>query len=221
MGTAVLTVNDQIRAYLLAATGNPTNSTLDIDTLRLQFLANGSFTRDQVSLAKPSDSGFLAMTSDPGYCSGGSIITSGVLSGIRIWLAAGTYNNIYLGCTVVGATLTAAQSFAGIYNQQTGVLLRGTSALDVVFTGLGLNVCPLTSALVITVAGFYDICFYSVGTTMPTFARTSNIDVRIPNLNLAGNFLRAFTADAALTAALPATRVAKVASNQCFWAAAA
>ena len=152
-----------------------------------------------------TEQGFFAWSCDPALASSTLVMpTAGLVQTSRLKVPASTITNIHFLSTVAGATLTANQCIAGIYNSA-GTLLKSTGDLATIFTGTGLLTAPLTSVTAVS-QGDLIVAFYYNGTTAPTLARL-NTTVAVPNANTntAVGQSRFATADAGRTTTLAAT----------------
>jgi hypothetical protein len=90
-----------------------------------------------------------------------------------------TITNVVYAVTSVGATLTSAQNFVGIYDS--GGTRRALSAdQSTIWTSAGLKTTAMTSPWTPAATGpgqFCWVAFLSVGTTPPRFAINSNTAV--------------------------------------------
>ena len=124
---------------------------------------NGNFTY--------TSGGYLGWNYDPAMGSGSSALTLAALHMIRIDLhAAATINNVVGGVQVIGATLTAGQNLAGLYDAS-GTLLAQTADQSASWVSTGHKVMALT-APVSAAAGTYYVGLLSNGTTAPSFLRS-------------------------------------------------
>ncbi len=164
------------------------------------------------SIIEPGQGGFLGWTMDPANAVGSSaVIVSGTLYGARLWLPKdSTVTNIIMQVGTLGATLTSGQSFAAIYRAN-GTLVDVTADQSAAWISTGVKTMPLAAGPVVLVAGYYDVCFWSAGTTGPRFV--SGATGSYVNMGLAGSASRFFTANAGLTTTAPSTRGTKSAST--------
>lgn len=117
----------------------------------------------------PSDNGWLAWSIDPSQSSTATINpTAGSVYMMAIPLRqAATVTNIIMSVVTPGATLTAGQNFAGLYNSS-GTRVGVTADQSAVWTSVGAYVMPFTAPANLT-AGMYYGAFVSNGTTRPQF----------------------------------------------------
>lgn len=168
-----------------------------------------------------ADYGLLAMNYDPVSTTGAStaLNASGTVHVARLAFRRRLrVTSIVMYVQTAGVTLTSGQSFAGIYNAA-GTLLSSTADQSTTWNS---NTTP-TKTMNLSAAqdcppGYYDIAFFSVGTTRPAFLRTG-ADGNT-NLGLTGTDLRIATADTGRTTSLPATLGTKVTTNAVgYWVA--
>lgn len=110
--------------------------------------------------------------------------------------------SIVMAVTTAGATLTSGQNFAAIYNSSKA-LLGQTGDQSTAWTSTGVKSMSISGGPVIVPAGFYYVVVWSNGTTKPTFARGSNLNVTNGTLSNANS--RFATADTGRTTTAPAT----------------
>ena len=169
--------------------------------------------------AVPGDYGYLGWSYDPAWGSGNYAAVSGTVAGVRLWLPACTVTNLILHVTTAGSTLTAGQSFAGLYDgSNPAQLLGATASQSTAWASAGIKVMPLVTPVAVP-TGFYNICLFSVGTTPPNFARVGSISSTALNQNLTTGALRGYTADTARTTSFPASQGAQTGIQYTLWAA--
>lgn len=167
-----------------------------------------------------SDFGYLAMNWDPAAAANLStpLNANGTIHVARLAIRRRMLiTNIVLHVFTAGATLTANQNGAALYNA-TGNLLSNTAMTQSVgWVSGGTKVMALGSAQD-CLPGFYDVAFFSNGTTRPAFLRTGADGTA--NLGLTTSDLRIATANTAQTTAFPSTLATKVVTNAVsYWAA--
>lgn len=116
-------------------------------------------------------------------------------------------SNILLFTTTAGATLTAAQCFAGLFAEGTRKLLGKATAAEYIAkmeAAAGLQTIPLEAPVVLG-PGYVDLGQFYNGTTAPKLATAVAQTAALINAGSAGKGLRFSTADVGLTVALPAT----------------
>lgn len=125
-------------------------------------------------MAFPSDQGLIAWSYDPAIPSNGSAPASGTIQLVKLIIRnACTVTNVLANVSGAGATLTAGQNLAGLYNSA-GTLLSATADQSGSWTSTGLKTMALSAAQAVQ-PGAYWVALLSVGTTPPTFARGSGL----------------------------------------------
>ena len=153
----------------------------------------------------PADHGLVGWTYDPVSISTTSIVPSaGVLNVVKIKVPQpALISGIRMILGVVGATLTAGQNFAMVFdpsNSQVGVTADQSSAWA---SGTGDKDMPLVTPVPVT-GPFVYVGFYANGSTLPTW-RLSGGTIAGGNTNLATAASRFGTANTGLTTTPPAT----------------
>ena len=155
----------------------------------------------------PAFNRFKAQSYEPGQGNSGTSfpLVSGVITLSKIPVgSAFLASNLSFEVHTAGATLTAAQSIAGLYDSA-GNRLAQTADQSVAWTTTGIkSAVALASAVTVVPgpSGFIYAAFLSVGTTPPAFRHIAS--VALLNVGLAAGEFRAATIGSALTA-LPAT----------------
>lgn len=119
----------------------------------------------------PADHGLVSWTHDPATLrSTGNATTSGTvyLCKVKVVNRSSLVSNVIVGVETAGATLTAGQSFVGLYNSS-GTRLALSADQSGNWTSTGLKTIALTAAQTLAV-GTYYVAILSVGTTPPVFA---------------------------------------------------
>jgi hypothetical protein len=118
----------------------------------------------------PADSGWAAWTFDPAMCYlGGTALAAGILYANAVKIPkATTLASVVLNVMTAGATLTAGQCFAGIY--QGNVPLAFTADQATNWQSTGLKTMALTGAPITVAAGLLYIVMWANGTTRPAMA---------------------------------------------------
>lgn len=172
--------------------------------------------------AQPNDSGYLAWTFDPIAVSGTGVApTSGVVNLTKVLVPQPiSVSNVVLYVVTAGATLTAGQSFAGIYNSA-GTLVATTASQSSSWNSTGRKSMALTGGPFTLTPGYYWVAFFSVGTTPPAFAKNNNaLDATLYNGTTTAARNRFATNGTATTAlAGSITPGSNTALNAPFWAA--
>jgi hypothetical protein len=182
---------------------------------------SGTTTLAQIETSefKPNDHSFIAWAYDPFLCATQTVTTGGLLYCVKIPIPVATnITNLWLGINGPGVTLTSGQNFAGLYSSA-GALLASSADQSTAWLSSGLIQMALTGAPIAVSAGYVYVCWYSVGTTKPSFMRGNAIQAAVSNANLSAANSRWATANGSLTTALPGTIGTMTATNQTYWAA--
>lgn len=167
----------------------------------------------------PADLGFIAWTYDPQPTAGtGSspFTAGGTLEVQRLRVPkTSLITNLHVYVQTAGATLTAGQCLAGLYDAN-GNLLSATGDQSTAWQSTGLKTMALTTPQTIA-AGWYDVAVFYRGTTGPAFVRGTSY--AFSNGLLTGSNLRSARAATGNTTTMPAALGAKTASTQNYWAA--
>lgn len=140
------------------------------------------------NIAKPSSSGWQSWLYDPEAAVTGVIVATGVVYLHRFVVTQGFLaSNIIATVTTQGSTLTASQSFVGLYNSS-GTRIAISADQSVAWTTTGAKTMALTTPVWL-VPGTYYIGLVSVGTTPPTFASAGGFQ-NAYNAGLTGAALR-------------------------------
>jgi Right handed beta helix region len=152
----------------------------------------------------PVKHGLLEWNFDPtGISTASQVLTSGTLHLIKITAqASATINNIITAVNTVGATLTAGQNFAALFDSA-GNRIGITADQSTAWTTTGLKTMALTAGVAVTAGQDYYIVLLSVGTTPPSFPRSASSTVAA-NAGLATTALR-FAANATGQTSMPST----------------
>jgi len=157
-------------------------------------------TLEAVPATTPAKAGIVSWTYDPVFGSAGTALPTGNVHMQRFDLpASATVTNILIGISVAGATLTAGQNFAGLYNSS-GTLLAQTADQTSAWGGTGLITMPLTAAQSLT-AGTYYTALLTNGTTGPTVLRGLSLSAlaNVVNLGFTATNARWATSGSGLT----------------------
>jgi len=163
-----------------------------------------------------SDYALQAWAFDPdlGVATSTPLATAGVAFLVGLQLRQQTLiSNIVTFLVTAGATLTAGQCFAGVYNSA-GTQQGVTADQSVNWAGTGVLTMALTAPVTLP-AGTYRVAYLFNGTTGPAILRGNSLSA--VNLGLTGSGLRNATSGAAQTA-LPGTLAAPAAASTAFWA---
>lgn len=150
------------------------------------------------------DHGYLAWNYDISTGSTSYILTaSGTITVCKLPIPiAMTVTNVVVFLSVLGATLTAGQSFIALYDPSKNWVVQ-TADLAATFSGTtGEKVIPFTSPQSIA-AGTYWLAIWSNGTTMPSFRSKSNLSSANAGLSAANS--RWATANTGVTTTAPAS----------------
>lgn len=170
---------------------------------------------DTEGLFSAVDYGLLAMAFDPAANSSNStpLATAGTLYGIRLKLITpATITNIVLPIFTAGATLTAGQCFAALYQNNT--LKAQTADQATAWASTGMKTMALSSAQS-AAAGYVDIVMWFNGTTGP--APTRGHQGFTVNGALAAANARYFTANTGVTTTAPASLGTKTSFSTAYW----
>lgn len=167
----------------------------------------------------PLDHGFLTWSYDPALAAAGTIIgNGGTLYVVKLKLAqAATVTNIVMEVSTAGATLTAGQNFAALYSAAKA-LLAVTADQTTPWQSTGLKTMALAQAQAVP-AGTVYACWWTVGSTLPTFTRGTALNAVQPNAGLSAANSRYSTADGSLTTTAPATIGTQTAASAAYWVA--
>lgn len=156
------------------------------------------------SNAIAADAGFLAWNFDVALATTGYILNAaGTITAIKVNVPVPilvTYVNVFI--SVIGATLTAGQSFVALYDTSKNLLSTSADQAAVFAGTTGLKAIALGTPQAIG-PGTYYVAIWSNGTTMPTFRSAANLASANTNLSAAAS--RWATADTGRTTTAPAT----------------
>jgi peptidoglycan/xylan/chitin deacetylase (PgdA/CDA1 family) len=169
------------------------------------------------SFFTPEDHALIGWAYDPVIASTSTIPTAGLLQMVKVKVPqAATITNVLLSATVAGATLTAGQCFAGLWNSSL-TLLSATADQATAWQSAGVQSMALTTPQAVP-AGVYYVGFYWNGTTGPSFARQTSGSSQL-NVGLASTAARWATSSSGLTTTPPATAGALSKAAIGYWAA--
>lgn len=168
----------------------------------------------------PADHGLVAWTHDPASLrSTSNATTSGTvyLCKVKVVNRSTVVTNVIVGIEGAGVTLTAGQSFVGLYNSS-GTLLSASADQSGNWTSTGLKTIALSAAQTLAV-GTYYVAILSVGTTPPTFAMGAGgaTTVSAGLATSAARFLTGPTAQTSLPASI--TLASQTVTSGARWAA--
>ncbi|APC46441.1 minor tail protein [Streptomyces phage BRock] len=155
---------------------------------------------------RASDHGLISWTTDTVTASNTSITQAGIpiYTKIKLTERVNLITNILVVITTAGATLTANQNFAGIYDSS-GTRLGVTADQSGTWNSTGLKTMALTAPLTLG-PGYYYIALLTNGTTQPTFlaagATAQGVGI---NANLTVATARALSGPAGGVTSLPAS----------------
>jgi len=146
----------------------------------------------------PIDHNLISWSSDPALVTGTyTLATAGTLYLVAVKVEPGTVTNVIYNVTTAGSTLTAGQSFVGVY--QNGALLGTSASTSTAWASTGLKTTALASPVTVT-EGYVYVAFFFNGTTGPTLSAGSTIG----NVGLTAAQSRYSTGATGATTALPA-----------------
>lgn len=134
-----------------------------------------------------SDTSFLAWNYDPAFMSTGQVLTTGVVYLVRINVRSPmTVTNVILFLSTAGASLTANESFAGLYNSS-GTLIGATADQSTAWTSGSavMKTMALAGGPYALTTGYYWVGIVSNGGTQPTFGRWASFALTSSNAGLA------------------------------------
>lgn len=152
----------------------------------------------------PQDQGFAGWSYDPEIAAGASNIpAAGTIQCVRIKVIPGVLiSNLWLGINSPGATLTAGQNFAILYNDAATTLLGQTvdqsTAWTSGFTPVKMPITPVNAP-----GQYVRLAWYWNGTTGPKFQWASSSN--LVNANLVAATARFATGGAGFTSTPPAS----------------
>lgn len=175
-------------------------------------------------LPEPALQKLLGYSFDPVVASGTfQLGVAGTLYLVRIPLKEQVkISNLLLWLATKGATLTAAQCFAGLFAEGTRKLIAEVTAAETIAKMEGANASLQTLPLVAPVVagpGYVTAGVFYNGTTAPIFGAAPASTAALINAGVATSSSRFATGDTGLTTALPATvTAAMVAAADPIWA---
>lgn len=167
-----------------------------------------------------SDQSLVGWTFDPVDQQGGTILpTAGLLMLSRIKVNAAAVTGIMVNVTAGGATLTAGQNLAALYNDAGAILGAGAVTADqsTAWQSTGLKTMALNVAQAVVPGAWYRVALFANGTTLPTLGRASNLPADSINAGMVAPTLRYSTANTGLTTAMPGSLGAQTASSPAWW----
>lgn len=201
--------NDAIEAIETELGADVAGPYADVKT-RLDNLRSGNWAADQLA--------YIAMNYDPLLCTTQTALgTNGTVYVQKLWVPVGTITNIVTVVGTAGATLTAGQCFAGLYDDSKASV-RFTSDQSGTWNSTGLKTMALTSTYSNTTARYMYVVLWANGTTRPAFTRAPGGNAAINGALSAAN-ARWASADTGRTTTGPATLGAFTATANPYWIA--
>lgn len=202
--------NNTIAYNQIITAGSWSFGPLDLSGTNSRYVGNdGGGRQDTIDTLswQPNDQGFIGWTSDPVLAgSTGSSLTAGTvfMNAVPIRRSM-TLNAIAMQIITAGATLTAGQNFAAVYNAA-GTQVAITADQSSNWTSTGYKSMAVTTPVVLT-PGIYYVALLANGTTPPQPARGNVVSGAWYNANLSNAALRTSSGGTGLTGltALPAT----------------
>jgi len=122
----------------------------------------------------PNDFGWKTWTCDPLVCNTTNLLATGSIYLMAVFVrSAMTISNVIYNVTTVGATLTSAENFIGLYNSS-GTRVALTADQTTNFQTSGIHTAAFTSSYAAT-PGMYYIAIVSNGTTPPTLRASAGL----------------------------------------------
>ncbi len=187
-------------------------------------ISGGSTTVDQIPSDVPSDRGYLAwslpMSSASNFDLLSAVATAGRLALIRVRrVPAAAITNIVIGVPVAGATLTAGQCGAALYDTA-GNRLGVTGDQSTAWQSTGVKVMPISGGPVTnpSVRDLYVGLWWN-GTTAPRLMRGTGADAAITNAGTTSPNLVAAISDSGITTTPPNPFVSQTAAYAHWWVA--
>lgn len=165
----------------------------------------------------PLASGLIAWSRQPAAFTG-TAPAAGTLNVVKVnyrGVLPFTINNIILGVVTAGATMTAGQNFAGVYDCA-GVKVAQTADMSTTWNSVGYKVMPVQTPVLYHQPWIW-VAWYSRAATVPQFARDGVL--ANANFGLTGTACLLGTANTGLTTALPTPLGAITLADTQFFAA--
>lgn len=176
---ALQTLTATHTSQIATNTSNIATNTSNITTLQTQSaqVRNGHWL--------PSDQGMVAWNYDPSEAANTQLLVSGTVYHIGLMIrAATTFSNVIVPVSTAGATLTAGQNLAGLYDSA-GNRVATSADQSGNWTTPGVKTVPMVGAPIALSPGLYYVAILSNGTTPITILRESNITgASLINFNL-------------------------------------
>jgi hypothetical protein len=169
-------------------------------------------------VTEPGDHGYLSWNFDPIICQSTSTVlgANGTCYVQKLRIDRPTsVTNINTWVLTAGATLTASQCLAGLYDGSKN-LVAVTGDQSATWNSTGHKTMALTGGPFTLQPGYYYVVLMANGTTRPAFLRATG---NAHNANLAAASSRWASADTGRTTTLPATLGAFTATANPYWVA--
>ena len=202
--------NDAIEAIQTELGADVAGPNTDVKT-RLDNLRSGKWAPDQLA--------YVAMAYDPLLCTTQTALgANGTVYVTKLWVPVGTITNIVCVVGTAGATLTANQCYAALYNDSKAFVDK-TANQATAWTSTGLKTMALGGgAYSNTTARYMYVVFWANGTTRPAFIRAPGGNAAINGALSAAN-ARWASANTGITTTEPATLGTFTATAVPYWAA--
>ncbi len=170
------------------------------------------------SLGPVLGGGYKAWNYSPVFCTTGTAPTAnGLIFVVKLYASSPLLiTNLHLYVTTAGATLTAGQNFAAIYDSNKN-LLGTTADQSAVWNSTGLKTMAISGGPVTVPAGIFYIAFFANATTRPAFLRTTSTLTVILNGILSTANAAFASANTGRTTSMPATLGAFTAVGAGYW----
>lgn len=164
--------------------------------------------------------GFIGWNYDVQYIQAGTALgTNGTVYVSKCWTPnALSITNVHVQVITAGATLTASQNLAALYDGSKN-LVGTTGDQSTAWTSVGTKTMALTGGpYAISANSFYYVAYFANGTTRPSFGRLgSNLGGMNGLLSSANS--RFASSSTGRTTSMPATLGAFTATNLAYWVA--
>lgn len=164
--------------------------------------------------------GFLDWNYDVQYIQAGTALSAnGTVYVAKLWTpVALSITNLHVQVITAGATLTASQNLAALYDGSKA-LVGTTADQSTAWTSVGTKTMALTGGpYAIPANSFYYVAYFANGTTRPSFGRLgSNLGGMNGLLSSANS--RFASSSTGRTTSMPATLGAFTATNLAYWVA--
>lgn len=204
-----------------AFTGTPTAPTAAANTNTTQLATTAFVTAGVGARVAPtwsaSDYSLISWAYDPATAASNQVPTTpGTIYGIRMHVPfATTITNVILYVQTAGATLTANECYAALYNTA-GTLLSSTADQSTNWQSTGLKVMPLAAAQAVAAGDYYLGLFFN-GTTGPSLIR--GVGSLAGNIGLANASTRFCSGSTGNTTVAPTAFGTMAGTSSTFWGA--